>query len=63
MMYLVIYFESYVGYNLDENCCVFSDRALAQVHADLLNIKLADSCNCQVADLGDLYVVEEIRRR
>ena len=63
MKYLVIYYETYVGYFFDENTYYFDEKAEATRYCDELNKRLAEENNCKMKDLGDFYVVEEIKKK
>jgi hypothetical protein len=59
-MYLVIFYESYVGCHVDEYSKVFSIEKDAKKYAKKLNAKFAKANMCRVKDLGDYYIVEKI---
>ena len=58
MMYLVVFYEGYVGHHFDEYSKLFSDKAKAQAYCDKVNVEFAKANNCDVVDLGDCYVIE-----
>lgn len=60
MMYLVIYYEDYVGYHFDGMEKLFVDKKAAEVYRDVLNIDIANTNFCKVKDLGDYYKIVEI---
>lgn len=60
MKYLVIFYEEYVGHHFDEYSKLFSDKAKAHIYCDKLNVEFAKANMCEVADLGDYYVIETL---
>ena len=60
MMYVVVFFEEYVGHHFDEYSKVFMNKNEAEEYAKVLNIDFAEANMCSVEDLGDYYTVEEI---
>lgn len=63
-MFLVVYYESYVGYSLTGEEKVFSNVENAQAYADKLNKEmLAGYVNPpKIEDLGDRYEVVNIEK-
>lgn len=61
MKYIVIFYEKYVGCHLDEYSKIFSDKERAKRYCQKLNIEFAEANMCAVEDLGDYYIVEEIK--
>lgn len=60
MMYVVVFFEEYVGHHFDEYSKAFSDEKMAQVYCDKLNADFAKVNGCSVEDLGDYYEIEKV---
>ena len=60
MMYLVVFFEEYVGHHFDEYSKAFNSLAKADKYCHKLNVEYAEANNCSVEDLGDYYVIEQI---
>lgn len=61
MKYMVIFYEEYVGYRFDEYSKIFSDKEKAKRYCQGLNIEFAEANGCAIEDLGDYYVVEEVK--
>lgn len=61
MKYIVIFFEEYVGYHFDEYSKIFSNKEKAQIYCDELNKEFAGANMCAFEDLGDYYIIEEIK--
>lgn len=59
-MYLVIFYEGYVGCHVDEYSKLFHTKKEAERYAKELNIEFAKANMCEVEDLGDYYIVEEV---
>lgn len=57
-MYIVMYYESYVGNHFDENTKVFTDKIKADNYALQLNTKLAAFNCCSIIELDGYYTVE-----
>lgn len=60
MMYVVMYFEGWVGYHETEEMRVFADRVKAEAYAEILNAEVAKENECEVKDLGDYFDVIEV---
>ena len=60
MMYVVMYFEDWVGFHKSEEMKAFADRAKAEAYAEALNEEYAKENHCEVKDLGDYFVVIEV---
>ena len=60
MKYLVIYYEEEVGYFFDEEVRYFDNENAANEYCKKLNKVIANANDCNIEDLGDYYVVEEI---
>ena len=60
MMYVVVFFEGYVGHHFDEYSRIFKDIDKARKYCEKLNKDFAKANMCEVEDLGDYYVVEEV---
>ena len=61
-IYLVIYYELYVGYYVDEDTRYFSDLDAAISYTNKLNLEIAKANNCSVADLDDYYEIKAIKK-
>lgn len=61
MKYMVIFFEEYVGCHFDEYSKIFSDKKRAKRYCQDLNIEFAEANGCSIKDLGDYYVIKEIK--
>ena len=61
MKYMVIFFEEYVGYHFDEYSKIFSDKKRAKRYCQDLNFEFAKANMCTVKDLGDYYIVKEVK--
>ena len=61
MKYIVIFCEEYVGYHFDKYTKIFSDKKKAKKYCQDLNIKFAKANECAVKDLGDYYIVKEVK--
>jgi len=61
MKYIVIFFEEYVGYHFDEHSKIFSDKKRAKRYCQDLNFDFAGANMCAIEDLGDYYVVQEVK--
>ena len=59
-MYLVIFYEGYVGCHVDEYSKVFSIKEDAEKYAKELNVEFAKANMCKIEDLGDYYIIEEV---
>lgn len=57
MMYVIMFYEDYVGYFNDRNCKVFANEAEARTYARKLNENLTKVFGGKVKDLGDYYEV------
>jgi len=60
MMYVVIFFEGYVGCHFDEYSKIFKDIDEAKKYCEELNKDFAKANMCEVEDLGDYYIIEEV---
>ena len=60
MMYVVVFFEEYVGHHFDEYSKAFRNVNEAKKYCDELNKEFAKANMCEVEDLGDYYVIEEV---
>lgn len=60
MMYVVVFFEEYVGHHFDKYSKVFMNKNEAEEYAKELNIDFAKANMCSVEDLGDYYIIEEV---
>ena len=61
MKYIVIFFEEYVGYHFDEYSKIFNDKKKAKRYCQDLNIEFAKANECSIKDLGDYYIVKEVK--
>lgn len=61
MKYIVVFFEEYDGYLFDEYSKIFSDKKKAKRYCQDLNIEFAAVNGCSIKDLGDYYVVKEVK--
>ena len=61
-MFVVVYYEEYVGCHFDEYSKYFTDKNKARKYKDKLNQELAKASLLNVEDLGDYYIVEEITK-
>ena len=61
MKYIVIFFEEYVGCYFDEYSKIFSNKKRAEKYCQDLNIEFAEVNMCTIEDLGDYYIVKEIK--
>ena len=59
-MYLVIFYEGYVGCHVNEYSKLFYTKKGAEKYAKELNAEFAKANMCEVEDLGDYYIVEEV---
>ena len=57
MMYLVMYFEGYVGNHITDDMKLFSNKEKAEEYAHALNVDCAIASDCEVEDLGDWFEV------
>ena len=60
MMYVVIFFEEYVGCHFDEYSKIFEDINKAKEYCEELNKEFAEANMCKVEDLGDYYIIKEV---
>lgn len=60
MKYAVVFLEGYVGEFFDEECKIFDNKVDAEKYTNELNVAFAKENHCEVNDLGDYYVVEEV---
>lgn len=60
MMYVVVFFEEYVGHHFDEYSRIFKNIDDARKYCEELNRDFAKANMCSVEDLGDYYIVEEV---
>ncbi len=61
MEYMVIFCEEYVGCHFDEHSKIFSDKKRAKRYCQDLNVEFAEANMCAVEDLGDYYIVKEVK--
>ena len=61
MKYVVVFFEEYVDCHFDEYSKIFNDKKRAKRYCQDLNIEFAKANMCTVEDLGDYYIIEEIK--
>ena len=61
MNYIVVFFEEYDGYLFDEYSKIFSNKKNAKRYCQDLNIEFAEANGCSIKDLGDYYVVKEVK--
>lgn len=61
MKYMVVFFEAYVGYHFNEHSRVFEKEAKAWRYCRKLNKEFAKENGCEVADLGDCYVMVKVK--
>lgn len=59
-MFLVIYYQRYVGFHFDEYTQGFYDEWEAEAYAKKLNEELAKEWECNIEDMGDYYTIQEI---
>ena len=60
MMYVVMYYEGYVGYHKSAETKLFDNEVKAREYARVLNEEMARESHCKVDDLGDWYDVIEL---
>lgn len=60
MMYVVMFYETGVGYINDRNCKIFTDKKTARFYARKLNKNLIKVFGGNVEDLDDRYEVIEM---
>ena len=61
MMYAVMFFEEYVGYDFDEYSKIFKDINKAKEYCEKLNREFAEANMCKIEDLGDYYIIKEVK--
>ena len=61
MMYLVMYYEGYIGFHESEEMKLFDNEVKAREYARVLNEEIARESHCEVDDLGDWYDVIELK--
>lgn len=60
MMYLVVFYEEYVGHHFDDETMAFNSLTKANAYCHKLNVEWAKTNGCSIKDLGDYYVIEQI---
>lgn len=58
-VYTVVYDDGYNVY-IDDETRAFANRKKALRYAKQKNIELAKASDCEVKDLGDRYIIQEI---
>ena len=61
-MYIVLFYEEYVGNSVDEYSKIFESKAKANQYKNKLNKEFAEVNRCKIENLGDYYIVEEIEK-
>lgn len=61
MKYMVVLYDEFIGLQIDDYSKIFNNEERAKRYCQDLNIELAIANMCFIEDLGEYYVVKEIK--